>query len=83
MDNLTLNVIGVHPITLKSGVLSGHMLADKKFGIGIDTVFYPNGKLLGGCISYEDSIKLRDFLNKAIAHLDELNSTYDWSSDDS
>lgn len=83
MDNLTLDILGSHPIEFSVGHLTGHMLADQKFGIGIKTVLYPDGRILGGAISYEDSVKLRDFLAVAIPELDIINSTYDWSQNDS
>lgn len=82
MNVLELNVLGSHPITLTVGSLTGHMLKDKQYGIAINTVLYPDGKLLGGCISYSDCIALRDFMNEAIAELDKINLETDWNTDE-
>lgn len=60
---IEFDVRGSCPIKFAEGWATGDM---RESGIGIDTVWYQDGRRYGGCINREEAIQLRDFLNQCI-----------------
>jgi hypothetical protein len=63
--SLKLEVRGSEGIEFQEGWQTGDMTES---GVEINTVYYADSKkLYGGCISREEAMQLRDFLNECVA----------------